>query len=293
MRFRFSSFITFADSFRFLDGSLPVFLPVCMGFSWVIVLRAWESNMSIPLLEYAPVSQNHRVEGFEVSGDEHSRIYTTENRLAVSDMDALIAAAYRQIYNEQQMLSHHREGALESQLRSGQITVKEFIEGLVTSDSFRRLTYDSNNNYRFVEICVQRVLGRNVYGDREKLAWSIVLATRGLQGFANELLRSDEYEDSFGNDIVPYQRRRILPQRAKGEVTFAHTARYGTDFRDKLPQPNMQALGGVGFTGPTMSPTRWAWQKNTPQGLIQTGRVLTLSGAAFIGFLFIAVLLGL
>jgi phycobilisome rod-core linker protein len=246
--------------------------------------------MSIPLLEYAPVSQNHRVDGFEVSGDEHSRIFTTENRLAASDMDALIAAAYRQIYNEQQMLNHNRQGALESQLRSGQITVKEFIQGLVTSDSFRRLTYDSNNNYRFVEICVQRVLGRNVYGDREKLAWSIVLATQGLQGFVTELLSSDEYEDAFGNDIVPYQRRRILAQRAKGEVTFAHTARYGTDFRDKLPQPTMK---GIGKGAARLDYTRWEWQKTPSPGLVKAGRILTLSGAAFIGFLFIAVLLGL
>jgi phycobilisome rod-core linker protein len=248
--------------------------------------------MSIPVLDYAPVSRNHRVAGFEVPGDEQSRTYTTENRLRASDMDGLISAAYRQIYNEQQMLSYHRQGALESQLRSGQITVKEFIQGLVTSDSFRRLNYDSNNNYRFVEMCVQRVLGRNVYSNREKLAWSIVLATKGLQGFAQDLVNSNEYEEAFGNDIVPYQRRRILPQRAKGEVTFAHTARYGTDYRDKLPRPNMQALGGVGFTGPAMSPTRWDWQRNTPKELVQAGKILTLSGAAFIGFLFLAVLIG-
>jgi phycobilisome rod-core linker protein len=248
--------------------------------------------MSIPLLEYAPISQNNRVAGFEIPGDEQSWTHTTEHRLTGSDMDALIKAAYRQIYNEQQMLNHHRQGALESQLRSGQITVKEFIQGLVTSDSFRRLTYDSNNNYRFVEICVQRVLGRGVYSDREKLAWSIVLATKGLQGFANDLLNSNEYEDAFGNDIVPYQRRRILPQHTKGETTFAHTARYGTDYRDKLPKPNMRALRGVGFTGPTMSSARWDWQRNTPKGLIQAGKVLTLSGAAFIGFLFLAVLIG-
>jgi phycobilisome rod-core linker protein len=248
--------------------------------------------MSIPVLEYTPISRNHRVAGFEVPGDEQSWTYTTENCPKGTDMDALIAAAYRQIYNEQQMLNYHRQGALESQLRAGQITVKEFIGGLVTSDSFRRLNYDSNNNYRFAEMCVQRVLGRNVYSDREKLAWSIVLATKGLQGFVQDLLNSDEYEEAFGNDIVPYQRRRILPQRAKGEITFAHTARYGTDYRDKLPQPNMRALVGVGFTGPTMSPTRWDWQKNTPKGLVQAGKILTLSGAAFIGFLFLAVLIG-
>lgn len=196
--------------------------------------------MPIPRLDYAPLSQNHRVNGFEIPGDEHPRLYTTDNILAPTEMDILIQVAYRQICNEQQMLSRFRERFLESQLRSGQITVKDFIRGLLLSDSFRRLVYESNNNYRFVEICVQRVLGRNVYGDREKLAWSIVLATKGLSGFVDALLNSDEYLDNFGETTVPYQRRRILPQRTKGDVTFAHMARYGTDYRDKLPKPSLR-----------------------------------------------------
>ena len=123
--------------------------------------------MSIPLLEYAPLSQNHRVAGFEVPGDEQPWIYTYDSNLAATDLDTLIMSAYRQIYNEQQMLVSHRQRFLESQLRAGQITIRNFIQGLVTSDSFRRLVYDSNNNYRFVEICVQRIIGRNVYSDRE------------------------------------------------------------------------------------------------------------------------------
>ncbi|MDZ8052721.1 MAG: phycobilisome rod-core linker polypeptide [Aulosira sp. ZfuVER01] len=193
--------------------------------------------MSIPRLDYAPLSQNHRVEGFEVPGDEQPRIYTTDNLLAASEMDILILVAYRQVYNEQQMLDSHRQRFLESQLRAGQIMVKDFIRGLVLSDSFRRLTYDSNNNYRFVEICIQRILGRNVYSDREKLSWSIVLATKGLQGFIDDLLNTEEYLSNFGYDTVPYQRRRILPQHAQGELPFARMARYGEDYRDKLPRP--------------------------------------------------------
>jgi phycobilisome rod-core linker protein len=193
--------------------------------------------MSIPLLKYAPLSQNHRVEGFEIPGDEQPRIYTTDNLLAASDMDMLIMAAYRQIFNEQQMLSSNRQRFLESQLRAGQITVRDFIRGLVISDSFRRLTYDSNNNYRFVEICVQRLLGRNVYSDREKLSWSIVLATKGLQGFIDNLINTEEYLSNFGYETVPYQRRRILPQRAQGELPFARMARYGEDYRNQLPLP--------------------------------------------------------
>lgn len=198
--------------------------------------------MSIPLLQYAPVSQSHRVKNFEIPGDEHPRIYTTSNPMSTLELDMSIAAAYRQIFNEQQMLDRHRQRNLESQLRWGQITVKDFIRGLLLSDSFRRLVFECNNNYRFAEICVQRILGRNVYSDREKIAWSIVIATKGLPGFVDALLNSEEYASNFGDGTVPYQRRRILPQRDRGEVTFAHTARYGTDYRNQLPKPNLRAV---------------------------------------------------
>jgi phycobilisome rod-core linker protein len=195
--------------------------------------------MSIPLLEYAPSSQNQRVTGFEVPGDEQPRVYTTDNLPSPSEMDVLITAAYRQIFHEQQMLFSNRQIFLESQLRSGQITVKDFIRGLVLSDSFRRLNYDANNNYRFVEICVQRILGRRIYSDREKLAWSIIIATKGLSGFIDDLLNSEEYNGNFGDNTVPYQLRRVLPKRSRGELPFARMARYGTDYRDNLP-PSMR-----------------------------------------------------
>jgi len=190
--------------------------------------------MSLPLLRYPLNSQNQRVQPFTIPGDDQPRIYSTENLLSQSDLDALIASSYKQIFHEQQMLRRNRQSELESQLRAGQVTVKQFIRGLLLSDSFRRLNYDSNNNYRFAEICVQRVLGRNLYSDREKLSWSIVLATQGIKGFVDALLDSDEYLAAFGDDIVPYQRNRVLPQRTMGELPFARTARYENNFLDRI-----------------------------------------------------------
>jgi phycobilisome rod-core linker protein len=201
----------------------------------------------------------------------------------------LIAAAYRQIYNEQQMLKSHRQQVLESHLRARQITVKDFIRGLVLSDSFRRLIYDSNNNYRFVEICIQRILGRNVYSDREKIAWSSVVMTKGIVGFVDALLNSEEYLHNFGDSTVPYQRRRILPYRTKGEVTFAHMARYGVDYRNKLPQSSYK---GDRKGAARLDFTLWAWQKNPPQSLEKIWVGLFFSGMSFIAFLFVATLLG-
>jgi phycobilisome rod-core linker protein len=199
--------------------------------------------MSIPLLEYKPSSQNQRVAAFEVAGDDQPRIYTTDKmtdtrKLPVNEIELLITAAYRQVFHEQQMTQSNRQPLLESQLKSGQITVQNFIRGLATSESFRRLNYEVNNNYRFVELCVQRLLGRRVYNDREKYAWSIVLATKGLNSFVDDLLNSEEYRTTFGANTVPYQRRRVVSQPSKSELPFERMARYGTDYRNKLPQPS-------------------------------------------------------
>ncbi|WP_048752339.1 phycobilisome rod-core linker polypeptide, partial [Crocosphaera watsonii] len=109
--------------------------------------------MTIPLLDYPLSSQNQRVKGFEVPGDEVAKIYTLQNLPQGTEVDEIVWACYRQIFNEQQIIAFNRQVNLESQLKNGQITVRDFIRGLLLSDSFRRLNYDTNSNYRFVEIC--------------------------------------------------------------------------------------------------------------------------------------------
>lgn len=194
--------------------------------------------MAIPLLEYSPVSQNQRVAGYEVPGDEQPRIYSTENLLSSTDLDVLIEAAYRQIFFH--AFAADREKFLESQLRSGQITVRDFVRGLILSNTYKRSFYDLNSNYRFVEQTVQRVLGRNVYGQQEKIAWSIVVATKGIVGFVDDLLNSEEYLEAFGYDTLPYQRRRTLPGRVEGERPFNITSpRYDAYYRSKFGFPQV------------------------------------------------------
>ncbi|NJO80274.1 MAG: phycobilisome rod-core linker polypeptide CpcG [Cyanobacteria bacterium RM1_2_2] len=194
--------------------------------------------MAIPLLSYNPSSQNTRVPGYEVPGDEQPRIFSSDNLLSNSDMDFLIEAAYRQIFFH--AFAADREPFLESQLRSGQLTVRDFIRGLLLSDTYKRSFYNLNNNYRFVEQTVQRVLGRDLYNQRESIAWSIVVATKGIQGFVDQLLNSQEYLEAFGDSVVPYQRRRVLPGRNEGEMPFnLKSPRYGEYHRRKLGFPQV------------------------------------------------------
>lgn len=194
--------------------------------------------MALPLLSYSPKSQNQRVAAYEIPGDEQPRIFTTDNLLSPGDMDNLIEAAYRQIFFY--AFAWDREPALESQLRNGQSTVRDFIRGLLLSKTFRNSFYEKNSNYRFVEQCVQRVLGRDVYSEREKIAWSIVVATKGITGFVDQLLNSDEYLNNFGYNTVPYQRRRVLHSRNEGERPFnIKSPRYDAYYRSQLGFPQI------------------------------------------------------
>ena len=97
--------------------------------------------MAIPLLGYPLSTQNGRVSN--LAGDNstvQSQLYPSSaagddtNR---SDMDAVIEQAYRQVFFH--AMRSDREPFLESQLRSGNITVRDFIRGLLLSERFQRL----------------------------------------------------------------------------------------------------------------------------------------------------------
>lgn len=203
--------------------------------------------MSIPILNYSLSTQNQRVDGFEyLPGEEQPKVYTVDNLPTAYEMDEIIWAAYRQIFSEHQTLRSTREPFLESQLRFNQIKVKDFIKGLLLSESFRNFNYNVNNNYRFVEMCIQRVLGRDIYNQREKLAFSVLIGSKGLEYFIDLLLNSDEYLDNFGDNTVPYQRRRVIAQRSKGEIPFnLKTPRLGSAFLSKQGMPQLLWPGPV------------------------------------------------
>ena len=198
--------------------------------------------MAIPLLAYAPSCPNQRVDALGARDDE-AIIYSTDDLYSPTDMGNLINAAYRQIFFH--AFKWDREIILESQLRNRQITVRDFIRGLLLSNTFIDSFYNKNSNYRFVEHCVQKVLGRKVYSNAEKIAWSAIVMTKGVKGFVDELLNSDEYLENFGENTVPYHRRRILPSRATGEIPFnITTPRYDAYYRNQLgfPQTIWQAV---------------------------------------------------
>ncbi len=56
-----------------------------------------------------------------------------------------------------------REPFLESQLRNGNVTIRDCMRGLLLSEGFQQGYYQFNSNYRMVDQVVNCVLGRPVH----------------------------------------------------------------------------------------------------------------------------------
>ena len=155
-----------------------------------------------------------------------------------SDLTAELASemidkCYRQIFFH--AMSFDRDLFLESRFRSGSITVRDFVRGLLLSERFYNGYVSCNSNDRIVEQVVGRVLGRPVYGADEKRSWSIVIAEEGFSGFVDAVLDSAEYFERFGNDEIPEQVNRILPGRSQGDMPiYQRLPRYGESWRERL-----------------------------------------------------------
>ena len=126
--------------------------------------------MAIPLLDYPLTSQNARVSN--LAGDLHDNGLATIGYGGAghdsynSEVDGVIEQAYRQIFFH--AMRSDRDVNLESQLRNGNITVRDFIRGLLLSNRFRDDYYQCSTNYRMVDQVVGRALGRPVHGDAER-----------------------------------------------------------------------------------------------------------------------------
>merc|ERR1712100_355834 len=204
-----------------------------------------EVCVAIPLLQYAPITQNARVAALRVASDEVPRSYSMDIAMDAENLKTVIESAYRQIYFH--AFKTDRDVNLESQLRDGQITVRDFVRGLCLSDTFKRSFYGMNSNYKVVRHLVERLLGRKS-NKSEEISWSIVIATKGVEGLVDLLLDSQEYLDAFGYDTVPSQRNRVLPGRELGDTPFnITTPRYDEYYRGILGFPQ------IVFTGPTKS----------------------------------------
>lgn len=224
--------------------------------------------MSSSRLSYPLTTQNYRVSDLGSLKPQTQRSVNSSR----DDRTAQIEQAYRQIFFH--AMKCDRDEALESQMREGSITLRDFIRGLLLSRRFQEGYVDCSSNYRLVDQLVGRVLGRAVHGESERISWSIVIAEQGFPSFVDALLDSDEYINAFGYDTVPYQRSRVLPGARTGLIPHSQQfPRYGSDWRNKQWDQKLQTRGLDQQTLPAWMQQPPAWVKKLWLGLALVGSV--------------------
>ncbi|MEO0455316.1 MAG: phycobilisome rod-core linker polypeptide [Cyanobacteria bacterium P01_A01_bin.114] len=120
------------------------------------------------------------------------------------DAQAVISAAYRQVLgNEYLMKSERLEGA-ESLLVQGVISVREFVRAIAQSELYRQKFLYPNFHVRFIELNYKHLLGRAPYDQTEISDHLDLFISKGYEAEIDSYLSSVEYQDSFGDSIVPY-----------------------------------------------------------------------------------------
>ena len=120
------------------------------------------------------------------------------------DVTGVIYAAYRQVFGNAHIMESERVVAAESQLRSGNISVREFVRSLAKSELYRSRFVDGCSRYRSMELNFKHLLGRAPASFEEMKIHSRILDEQGFEADIDFFLDSDEYQSVFGENVVPY-----------------------------------------------------------------------------------------
>lgn len=127
--------------------------------------------------------------------------------MAVTEQQEAIKAAYRQVFERDMTRAYGVSlGDLESQVKSGQVSTKEFIRRLGKSRLYRREFYEPFTISRVIELAVRHFLGRGLYSIEEFQTYFDVITQGGLAALIDALVDSQEYSDYFGEETIPYLR---------------------------------------------------------------------------------------
>lgn len=121
-----------------------------------------------------------------------------------SNVDAVIRAAYRQVFGNQYILASERLTSAESLLHQGEISVRDFVRALALSDLYREKFFLSGPQNRFIELNFKHLLGRAPYDQSEVAYHTDLCVSEGYSAEINSYIDSGEYQNCFGNAIVPH-----------------------------------------------------------------------------------------
>ena len=147
------------------------------------------------------------------------------------DLQFVIRAVYKQVLGNAHVLESERLSEAESQLRNGDINVRGFVSMVAKSDLYKSLFFNSSSQYRFIELNCKHLLGRAPLDQAEISAHVQTYSADGYDADIDSYIDSDEYNDAFGENTVPYARTATTEPGVKNvgfNRTFALYRGYAT-----------------------------------------------------------------
>ena len=138
---------------------------------------------------------------------ENRQKFAMKPGLSTTEKQAIIKAAYRQIFERDITRAYGQSiSYLESQVKNGDISMKEFVRRLCKSPLYRKQFYEPFINSRALELAFRHILGRGPSSREEVQDYFSIVSEKGLAGLVDALVDSVEYADYFGEETVPYLR---------------------------------------------------------------------------------------
>ncbi|MEL6160005.1 MAG: phycobilisome rod-core linker polypeptide [Cyanobacteria bacterium J06554_11] len=133
--------------------------------------------------------------------------WVMKNSLPDSEKEAVIEAAYRQVFERDISQTYGREFfQLASQVKDGCGSMASFVRQLGKSRLYRQLYYEPYTISRAIELACRHFLGRGLSCMEEFQKYFELLAEQGFSALIDALVGSQEYADYFGVETVPYMR---------------------------------------------------------------------------------------
>ena len=135
------------------------------------------------------------------------------------EVQTIIRAAYKQVLGNPHVMESERLVTAESQLLDGVLSVREFVRAIGKSAFYRARYFERCAPYRFVELNFMHFLGRPPESQAEMAAHIVRCVAEGYDAEIDSYLDSEEYQATFGENIVPYNRGAQTETGLK-QVTF-------------------------------------------------------------------------
>jgi phycoerythrin-associated linker protein len=123
-----------------------------------------------------------------------------------SKKEQIIRAVYKQVLGNAYVMESERQLVAESQFKLGEISVREFVRRIAKSDLYRSRFFETCARYRYIELAFRHLMGRAPVDFQEMRDHAERLDAKGYDADIDSFLDCDDYQNAFGEWIVPYQR---------------------------------------------------------------------------------------